>query len=493
MIATKFLAFLNKQYGWNIATDYYADIDTWREWWQGFVPAFHEYNETSLTGLKVKRRIYQMGMAKTICEDWAALLLNEKTMISVKDKASKKWLCGNDDETGGVLGELNFWDNANHLAELMMRSGTGAFLMSVDAVTEDGEVIPSPDARIYMDYLPAENIIPITVNHGNVTECAFMSEKVHQGKSCIYLQVHQLTQENGFPEYRITNRYYVGENEDTEAANYREVALPQGMSRVFYTGSDIPWFSLIRPNIVKNRRYGVGLGIAVYANALDQLMHVDTAFNNYQKDIHLGAKKVFYSKRLVQRVYGTDDQWHTIAPDDVMQQLFWQDDTADPDKEAKVTDYNPSLRAEENSKCVQDALNYLSFKCGLGIHRYNFNGGTVTTATEYTGSRQDLVQHANKHQISIEHGLIAIVRALLYAGRTFTGAQVDPETEITVVWDNTYISDAESARAKEKEDCLDGFLPKWKYLTDFYGMSEKEAREYVSEAEGSGEQISFEE
>ena len=54
---------------------------------------------------------------------------------------------------------------------------------------------------------------------------------------------------------------------------------------------------------------------------------------------------------------------------------------------------------EQNYKAVQDMLDLFSFKCGLGCHRYNFELGKVTTATEYNGSRQDLVQSANKNQI----------------------------------------------------------------------------------------------
>ena len=62
-------------------------------------------------------------------------------------------------------------------------------------------------------------------------------------------------------------------------------------------------------------------------------------------------------------------------------------------------EYNPDLRTEQNGKAVQDALDYFSFKCGLGTRRYRFEASGVKTATEYTGDRQDMVQHANRHQI----------------------------------------------------------------------------------------------
>ena len=49
----------------------------------------------------------------------------------------------------------------------------------------------------------------------------------------------------------------------------------------------------------------------------------------------------------------------------------------------------------------------------------------MTTATEYTGSQQDLVQNANKNQIPIETALIGILRAMLWAAKNLLGAPVD--------------------------------------------------------------------
>ena len=60
----------------------------------------------------------------------------------------------------------------------------------------------------------------------------------------------------------------------------------------------------------------------------------------------------------------------------------------------------------------------------------------MKTATEYTGDRQDMVQHANRHQIGIEAALQGIVRALLWAGHTLLGADIDPDTAVTVNFDD---------------------------------------------------------
>lgn len=104
----------------------------------------------------------------------------------------------------------------------------------------------------------------------------------------------------------------------------------------------------------------------------------------------------------------------------------WPQKEGSLDQSSEYHEYNPDLRVEQNHKAVQDMLNLFSFKCGLGCHRYNFELGNVTTATEYNGSRQDLVASANKNQIPIEGALVGIVRAILWAAKNLQGQRWTP-------------------------------------------------------------------
>lgn len=488
MDVNNFIDYLNKNKGWSLNSDYYGMIDVWKSWWEGYVPSFHEYTEVGLDQKRYKRKLFRMGMAKKVCEDWATLLLNDKTTITVDDDDTAKWLYGTSDQTDGILADLEFWDNANNLVELEMRSGTAAFVMTCEnAKVEDGRLVPSTNAKIVLDYLPAENILPITVKHKKVVDCAFLSEVIDGGKELFYLQTHELItkrDETGVPykTYRITNEYF--DEVRTPMGITYEKAIKGDVVTRFETGTDIPWFAIMTPNVVKNyvNVGGEGLGMAVFSDAIDQIMHCDTAFNNYHRDIYLGGKKVFYSKKLVSESIGADGQYHEIAPDDVQQQLFWQDADADPNTAASVTDYNPALRTGENSQAVQDALDYLSFKVGLGTHFYQFQNSSYTTAKEYVGSRQDMVQHANKHQIKIEKALKTIMKAIIWAGKNVCGAPVNVDSTIIINWDDSYITDTETRREQDKSDAIDGFIPKYQYNMKYKGMSEEEARRAVEEA-----------
>lgn len=484
----QFISYINRAKGWHIEGHYYSYIDTWRQWWRGYYPDFHLVRYTGQDGNPHTRERYRLRMPKRLCEDWASLLLNDKTTVTVDDEASANWLCGGVDsqQTGGLLGALDFWPNANRLVELAFRSGTGAFVLSAcDVSTQDGRLVATPGASLALDYLPAECILPVTVQHGQITEVAFASEVTADGLSCVYLQTHRLvTSSDGVREYEITNEYYISDSEDSEGASYRPEKLPPGMLSRFRTGSARPWFAIFSPAAVKNLDGGPGLGVAVFAEALDACRLVDLAFDNYCQDILLGGKKVFYNRSMLKPILTPGGGTAYIAPDALGNQLFWAgtEDMGGDDKPF-WREYNPDLRTQSNGQAIQDALNYASFLVGLGTHRYQFQAGTIATATQYMGDRQDMVQHANRHQIAIEAALRTLFGTLLWAGRALLGQPVNPDAAISIHFDDSYFDTAESRRQQDKDDCLSGFLPRYRYNMEWRGMSKEEAQAAVREAQ----------
>ena len=109
MNITQFIKYLNKTRKWQIQGSYYTRIEEWKNWWQGWYEPFHLIRETRFDGSLCGRQMYRMKMPKRACEDWASLLLNDKTTVTVEDAASSNWLLGEDQEqTGGQLGKLEF-------------------------------------------------------------------------------------------------------------------------------------------------------------------------------------------------------------------------------------------------------------------------------------------------------------------------------------------------------------------------------------------------
>ena len=454
--------YLNKKYDTNIPTEYYSHIKNWRSWWEGYVEEVHSYKELGVDNKTVrKRQLYAMKMAKRITEDWASLLLNEKTQITVDDKSSESWL--KDD----VLVRNNFWAEGNELLEKAFAFGTGAFVARAEGarISESGAVISDAECKAGIEYIDAMSIIPLSIEKSKITEAAFVSEFTKRGKEMVYLETHTKDEKGN---YQIENEYFC-----IDGMKMKKVELPEGIAPIIHTGSPLPWFSFVYPNITCNIRCNNGLGMSVYANALDNLIGTDIAFNNFIKDFKLGGKKVFYNKAMLQ----TDKEGKTITPDDVAQQLFQQvGDGMDFDAKQMVQEFNPSLRVQENKDGVQCQLDYLSFKCGMGTKRYQFTQSGVKTATEYSGERQELIQHAQRHVIVLTAALKTLFAALLYIGKTFCGANVKPEAEIEINCEDGFIIDNETAKASDRQDVQNGLMHPWEDRVKHYGETEEDAK-----------------
>jgi A118 family predicted phage portal protein len=474
---------LNQTKKYDLPTEYYANIQIWRDWWKGFYKPFHEFIEINGDTHRI-RKLFTLKMAKKVCEDWASILLNEKTEIVIDDKTSSVFVVGSEDDQdmGGVLGDNDFWEQGNALVEKAFMSGTGAFVLKLSGMVVDGEtIVRNANTKIRIDYLTAQQIIPITVRQGKIIDVAFASEVTEKGKQFVYLETHELTPQG----YKITNEYFNAQNDQLSLAS-----LPSGIVPVLNTGSSIPLFSIFGPNIVNTFDKANNLGMSIYAHAIDNLMGVDLAFNNLNRDFKLGGKKVFYNQSLTH----VDAEGNIVTPDDVMQQLFVQVGDALVDENGKqmaVQEFNPELRVQENKEGIQSQLDYLSFKCGLGTKHYQFNAGSVVTATQYMGDKQELIQNAAKHYIVIERSLKALVRAILWAGKEILGQSVDPEATVTINFEDSYIIDKESERLRDLQEIRDGIMQKYEYRVKWYGEDEATAKKMIAQQLSNDELMGF--
>lgn len=461
--------YLAGRFGGEIPTAYYSHIRSWRDWWRGYFKPFHSYQELGVDNAPRQRQLFRMNMAKRVCEDWASILLNDRTEIAVAHRPSSRFLLGDpgDKGLGGVLGRNHFWTEANQLLERAFAYGTGAFVLRVSGARTrpDGSVAPDEGCRVGIEYVDALGIIPLALENGRVTECAFVSETSRLGRQYLYIETH--TRAPG-GNYLVENQLF----RITGGALEPE-PLPDGVAQRVDTGSPLPWFALVYPNQTVNIPECNGLGQSVFANAIDNLMGVDLAFNNFLRDLKLGGKKVFVSRRMTFAGEGGV----CVTPDDVAQSLFqFVGDDVDFDARQLIQEYNPSLRVQENKDALQCQLDYLSFKCGLGTHRFKVSESTIRTATEFSGQRQELVQYASRHMIVIEQALVSLCRAILYIGREFCGADTDPETEIAVRFEDSFIISEEDSSRRDLSLVEAGILAPWEYRTRHFGESEETAR-----------------
>ena len=448
-----------------------ALIDKWHEWYSGSAEGFHNvYINNGLS--TVKRTMHRLHMAKRVCEDWANLLLNEKTYILTGNKKSSLFIQG-EDGSGGVFGENDFWTEANRLVEKTFAMGTGAIVCGVDGVDVDikGNIHPTENGRINFDYIDARSIFPITWSGDKIKEVAFARQVVENGEQLIYIQAHLV--EDG--EYTIYNRCF------SEKDGFCEVPLPENIAPKVKTGNNMPWFAIIKPNIVNNAVSTSAMGISVFADAIDIIKGIDLCYDSLNMEFVLGKKMVFLRRDLLER----DDNGNYFAPQDTNRQLFMYHGDKALDGDMMPQEFNPALRVADHVRGIQEQMNYLSSKCGFGERHYRFDASNVVTATQINSENSNLFRSIRKHEILLERPLISIAKAVLYIGARFLCKEIDENASVSIIFDDSVIEDEASVQKRDLELVKEKIMMPYEYRIKHFGEDEQTAKRILKEVNGN--------
>ena len=441
--------YLSKRQYKTASDDTYNHIDNWLDWYQGDVEEFHEYKVFNGVVTTSQKR-YRLGMAKKICEDWANLLLNEKVDIKAGEYSNR---------LEEILKANNFLTRANQLIELSFALGTGAF---VEYKNGTGNVI--------IDYIRADMIYPLSWDNGDITECAFGSTRIIDGKEIVYLQIHRLgKKEDGEnpAEYYIENKY-------VDAKTGDEVDVPEDIEPLVKTRIEIPLFQIITPNICNNIDLDSPLGISVYANAIYQLMGCDLVYDSYMNEFVLGRKRILVpiSQAKIQM-----EKDGVAAPTfDPGDNVYYQM-PGDRQSDLKLTEVDMTIRAQDHELGIQRSLDILSFMCGMGAGRYKFENGGVKTATEVISDKSDLYQNRQKNSIIVNAAIINMVSAvaLLDSGNSVAA---------TVDCDDSIIEDSNATIDKNIKLVNAGLRSKITAIMEINKCSEEEAQKELERIAG---------
>lgn len=475
-----------KNKGYNtVSTDYYKFVELWKAWWKDQVD-FHIYHDQTGT----QRKMFSLGMAKRISEDWSSVLFTERDEITTKANTEKQTEINNK-YLNNQLKILKIYKDLPTAIEKAMAMGTAGATMRVKHAKVDSKGRLYADERTKLDiiYLEANQIVPLKVEHGVIIDVAFVSENTINGKKEYYVELHQLKYDEKIKQeiYEISNNYL---DENGEEIN------KEGIAKNYTVNSNVPLFSILKPaiaNPVDTEYHNVnGMGFSVYGTAIDQLMACDITYNNFVMDFYLGGKKVFYNKKITRTQTrqikdekgNITEEEYEVYPDDVMKQqwtVYGDNEITNIKENPVVTEYNPELRVEEDKEGIQFALNMLSFKAGLGTKYYEFNGSSVITATQYVGDRQDLIENANKHRKSVDDFVSGICKAILLLGRVLFKEKVTEDCIVTITDKDGFMVDTETAKQEFRQDIAQGIRQAWEYRVKFLGETEEKAKAMVKD------------
>lgn len=439
-----------QKYGYKVNEEAFKYIDLADKWYRNeMIDSFHK--RFNING--VPYELERLNFAKRLCSDDANLC----EIIEINAQINK----GNNKYINDVLANNNFNVMYRKQLEQMSATGTvGAYIRIENAeLYDDGSV---KGGKIVINYAEATNIVILKYINNEIMECAFRGDSydIEGAKYAIVT-------------FTLDNEKYV-----CRTAYFDEYDKLKEETEPILLGEVKP-FAIMRVAEVNNIKDMLGYGLPKIFNAIPNLEILDLTYNMWHRDLEKSDKMVFLSKELGQ--YNQKTGKYEL-PSDECKKIFLQvDGNALPRESQLAQEYNPIIRIDEVEKSMELALSMLSLSFGYGTRKYTFEDGKIVTATEYIGSRQDMLQEVNKQRYEAIQYIQGIVEAIRWFSKELNIKEL-PDDEIAINFDDSYVTNKDEELKTTRDDAMSFNIPqlKIKYLCQKYGIDEKEAQEWLN-------------
>lgn len=342
----------------------------------------------------------------------------------------------------GTVGAYIYLDNADYMAS--------------------GDQIKIQGGDIRINYVDAECIIPLTVDNGLVTECAFSATNKYRGKDQTTLVI--FTKNNG----TYSAATIIFDDAGNVAGEAQELQL-----------GEVKPFSIMQNAEVNNIDYMEGYGLPKIYNNIWLFKACDLCFNLLYGDLDKGDKLLFINE-LLACIKTNEAGEPYLTPQ--QKEIFILLGEKLPDKPSLIYEYNPEIRVDQITKAFELVLSLISMQFGYGTKKYSFENGQITTATEYIGERQDEMQELNKQRQQAEDYICDLIKAAEWFSNQFHGTNYDTDEDLTIEFDDSYVEDKVTKLDNMRTDALQfpdiPILKIW-YIMEKYNLPEEEARGYI--------------
>lgn len=332
--------------------------------------------------------------------------------------------------------------------------------------------------------LPGEFGITSVDNNGKINGVILQAVETQGAYKYTRLEYHRYEgkDEKG-PVYIITNKVFRNHINSTGNSSLgRPVSISSVVAwahikeEVRISNLDKPLFAFYRVPGANTIDSKSPLGLAVFENAMTELEDIDIAIARKGLEVKDSKHITFVGAALIK----TADKKNVKLP------RFVKGVGAGlSDNETKsIHEHTPTLHTEQRIKDINFNLSMAGVKCGFSEGVFVLDGQTgMITATQVESDDRDTIQTIKNDRDALK---TAIDQALQAANALATLYGSAPEGEYEVAYkfgDITY--NYEEDKAAWKSYVSLGWVPKWLYFVKFEGMSEKEAKKMVAEAEAS--------
>lgn len=335
----------------------------------------------------------------------------------------------------------------------------------------------SGEKSIRIDVAQADMFYPIAFDSaGRIESAAFVEQRTVGGK--IYNRVEKHVRDGS--GYKITNEAFRSQSQSDRGVPcpLSEVKDWENIEpEVRIDNLEIPLFAYFRIPQGNTADPTSPLGVSVFARAVRLAEDADMVYDGYLWEYQSGQRAIDASEDAFATVNGLPvipTGWERLfrmnkfsVDDETTQDLF--------------RDFSPEMRDEPFKRGLNTIFEQVEDKSGLSRGILSMQENEAKTATEIKMSRQRSYATVTDIQKALEtalDGTIAAMNALcdLYSLAPAGGY------EVSYVWDDSIVVDAETERANDRQDVASGLMNAYEYRMKWYGEDEETARQKAGEA-----------
>lgn len=444
-----------------IDDSYYSMIDMWLCIYKGFYGDWHNVSYHTIDGPR-NRKMDTMKMGKIVSEEMARLVFNEKVNINISPNEYS-------DNIHNVLNKNNFNKMFQDYLEYMFGLG-GMAIKTYAELNKEGNY------EICLNYVTADCFIPLSYSNKGINEGIFVNI-TKKGK--YYYTLLEFHVWNGL-EYNIKNELYQSEtsyelgikvNLSMLYPNLEEITTIKGLTR--------PLFVYFKPNIANNIDLTSPLGIPLFANALDTLKSLDTAFDSFHREFRLGKKRIIVPATAIKTIVDPTDgcvKRYFDASDETYQAFSFTDM-----ENQKIVDNSVELRVDEHISAINSLLDILSMQTGFSAGSFTFDGMQVKTATEVISEQSKTFRTKNSHEIIIEEGLKELITTIGEVAELYDLFSVPADVEVSIDFDDSIVVDKDADKNYYLSLYTQKLTSKKYTLMKILKLTEEEADEMIQQ------------
>ena len=395
-----------------------------------------------------------------------------------------------------VVSEMEATTGESPRAEFIQSLLDSQILNRAEEITEYtcamGGLILKPrfdGSQLVTDVITQDMFFPIQYDSSGVQGGVFVQQR--KKNKYTYTRLENWNYK-GNGTYEITNRVYrstygnsdLGQLDSLQSFPDWAVIEPD----VTITGAPVPMFAYFKMPGANYVDINNPMGVSLFGKAVDSIRAANTAYNALDWEVDGGELKRY---RDISTFTTFDDKGNPLTDRKRQKEYVFNGAAGQTDGTQLFDTFSPSLRVDSQIAALNRHLNQIEAQTGFSQGTFSIDEATgAATATEVVSDNQKTYSTVHSIQQAFETALNELIKIYDFYATVYNLAP-QGDIEPSFSWDDSVISSPDEKRTRIQLLVTQGKFPLWRYLNEYEGYSEQDARDIQAESEASSPGISF--